>query len=171
MVENGCLGNYRPSVSIKRLRKDRWTYIQDIWHCSGSYPCRNRTRLGASDWRWRPCSQRMMLINNLSLRISKIHRKEVNDGSMYVRLVGPPTKPKTLLMFTIHPRSPLLCGSCCSICVIAYLQPRNTERAFTRMVRSQSDSSRRWMGLGFLDSMAMPALLINLAHKFSYRMT
>lgn len=65
-------------------------------------------------------------------------------------------------MLTIHPRSPDWWGSCCSICVIACLQPRKTDRELMRIVSSQTLSSVKCSTAGVFASKDTPALFTML---------
>lgn len=85
----------------------------------------------------------------------------------YSRLQYVPTSPKTDARLTIHPLSPVApCSSCCNICPMTCLHPRNMDRALTAIVWSNHSSGVSWMPTGlFLASTLMPALLTKLLNQ------
>lgn len=81
------------------------------------------------------------------------------------RFSGPPIMPIIDEMLIIHPRSPETWGSCANICPRAYLQPRNTDLTFTRIVVSHVSSSVRCSTAGCRASMLIPALFTRLYYR------
>ena len=130
----------------------RATHIQDRWRCSESCALR---------------SQRQPVLSSELRHLSKQNRtlcpptyqpglcEMYHSAYQGLRVVAIPTMPLIDAMLMIQPRSPLGCGCCFNICLIAYFEPRKTERALIPMTRSHSSSFVSCINEG---GGAMPAL-------------
>ncbi len=131
----------------------RVTHIQDKWHCNGSCVSRSRRQLVLLSELRPPSKQSKMLYPK---PISLEDANHYDPAYENARVIATPTKPLTDATLMIQPRSPLGCGCCFNICIIAYLEPRKTERALTAITWFHSSSRVSWIMEG---GGAMPALL------------
>ena len=132
-VPANLLQKHQVTVCV-RIREA--THLQDKLHCSGSYALRSPRQPVSSFGLPHPLKRSKTLDPRpISWNTAKCMIR-FHDS----RVFGKPTKLLADAMLMIQPRSPSGCGCCFNICMIAYFEPRKTERALTPTTRSHSSS-------------------------------